>query len=214
MPHKKHNQVILKDTICFIAESEYQRVINENIELRLKVANLEGQNKQLKNLLDERDKTIDDLKKENEKLKARIDALEGKVSQQTNIINKLVNKQIVSTFIIALQDLNDDERLNSKACDNCARRGLARLHAKRVDDCHYIYKGKDSGDNDDLKTYKKKILLKKLKEASKDVIDTINKRTSKYFIENVIEFLDTLPNNYKVTDDDIEDVDNWWDDHM
>jgi DNA repair exonuclease SbcCD ATPase subunit len=86
MPNKKEREgdpmETTQVTVSMVFFQEHDKLLRENQELKIQVGNLTGQRDQLRELLAERDKTIEELKRENEELKLRITQLEKKIEEQ------------------------------------------------------------------------------------------------------------------------------------
>ena len=188
-----------------------ETLLNENEELKqiiekqnIKITNLENENKQLKNEIKElkendikQKEEINELKNENKELKIKINKLE-------NIFNK-------SKFIMALQDLNSYDKLESNL-KYPFNNNLKKLRLSRNYDCHYMY----DTDSNDVINKKKYYLLHQLNNMSKDIKNNINNIYGKCnLIENIIKYLEeTTDVNSEVSDEDLSFIEAWWDDNF
>ncbi len=167
-----------------------ETLLNENEELKQII---EKQNIKITNLENE----INELKIENKELKIKINKLE-------NIFNK-------SKFIMALQDLNSYDKLESNL-KYPFNNNLKKLRLSRNYDCHYMY----DTDSDDVINKKKYYLLQQLNNMSEDIKNNINNIYGKCnLIENIIKYLEeTTDVNSEVSDEDLSFIEAWWDDNF
>lgn len=88
-----------------------------------------------------------------------------------NKFNNMMNKKIFNRFIVAIQDLNRYEKLET-IVPNSTKLYLQHLRNKRIDDCHYL------NDNDDQTTIddKRTILEIELKTMPVGIQDIFNKK--------------------------------------
>ena len=181
-----------------------ESLLNENEELKqiiekqnIKITNLENEIKELKNENKELKNEIKELKNENKELKIKINKLE-------NIFNK-------SKFIMALQDLNSYDKLESNL-KYPFNNNLKKLRLSRNYDCHYMY----DTDSDDVINKKKYYLLQQLNNMSEDIKNNINNIYGKCnLIENIIKYLEeTTDVNSEVSDEDLSFIEAWWDDNF
>ena len=156
-----------------------------------------NENEELKQIIEKQNIKITNLENENKELK--------------NEIIKLENKFNKSKYIMALQDLNSYDKLESKlkypSCNY-----LKKLRLSRNNNCHYMY----DNDSDDVIHKKKYYLLHQLNNIPKDIKDNINNIYGKCnLIENIIIYLEETTNvNSEVSDEDLSFIEAWWDDNF
>jgi chromosome segregation ATPase len=210
-------------TVSMVFIQEHDKLIKENQELKIQVGNLTGQRDQLKLILLEKDKTIEELKKENEELKSRILILEKKIEEQAVKIEEQAVKidnlcdenkrryhqQLLKAFLIALQGVNEFKKVENGS-DEPYKTYMKNIRRSRNESSHYI----DINDSDDLNQYKCRYLLTKLKQL-REIEPLLNKRAKCHvFTDKMIEFLESIPTTYTPTEEEKEDVEDWWDDHL
>ena len=174
-----------------------ETLLNENEELKQII---EKQNIKITNLENE----INKLKIENKELKNENKQLKIKINKLENIFNK-------SKFIMALQDLNSYDKLESNL-KYPFNNNLKKLRLSRNYDCHYMY----DTDSDDVINKKKYYLLHQLNNMSEDIKNNINNIYGKCnLIENIIKYLEeTTDVNSEVSDEDLSFIEAWWDDNF
>jgi chromosome segregation ATPase len=151
--------------MCMVHLNEYQNMVNEhhilnseNIDLRTRILQLSNNEKILQETIITREKTIDELKKENAELKDRLVILEKKISdvcgEYSDLKNmhddlknkhdtldikfkKMMDKALFYKYIIAIQDLNRIEKLETKM-PHTAQINLRKLRNNRIGECHYL----------------------------------------------------------------------------
>jgi len=217
-------------TVSMVFIQEHDKLIKENQELKIQVGNLTGQRDQLKLILLEKDKTIEELKKENEELKSRILILETKIEKQAVKIEEQAVKieeqavkidnlcdenkrryhqQLLKTFLIALQGVNEFNKVENGS-NEPYKTYIKNIRRSRNESSHYI----DINDSDNFNEYKCRYLLTKLKQL-REIEPLLNKRAKcNVFTDKMIEFLESIPTTYTPTEEEKEDVENWWNDQM
>ena len=209
MPKKK-NKLIVTDVpsenqpvqqkseqlqLTLIPIQEYDKVLQENHRLQIQLGNLTGKNEQLEKILMDKEKTIVELKRENEILQERIRQLEMKVAKQDTHIQKqsiqiteltknvriLMIRKEVSGLIIALKDLNQNDLLE-KVFPQPYKQGLINLRNRRLQECHYI----DDNDSQQLKECKRAVLLSHLENLSIEVKKQLN------ILSQCVDFVDYI----------------------
>ena len=228
--------VVASDGNQYIQKSEYDKVKQENYELHTKIFNLTANQQTLHDTIknrDEiilaRDKTIEELQKENNILKIRIKELEDKISKleldnkslNTKIdilekdnrtikednkeihkqLTKMMNKSIFNKYTKAIQDVNRLEQFE-KQLNN--PRYMIQLREDRVDECHYI------NDNDTSDEQKKKmnILYEKINNMSNEVKNMFNRRYPN-LINNISSMI-PYDNTVIMTQIEKDDINEWW----
>lgn len=133
---------IVPKTMILIQLHEYDKIKQDNYELHKKIFELTANHQTLKDTISNRDeiilardKTIDQLKRENDALKLRILELEKQNTRLSSRLDKLENNKLLKNIIICIQDLNALDLLEKHIRHNTE---LINLHNDRVDGCHYI----------------------------------------------------------------------------
>ncbi|ATZ80742.1 hypothetical protein BMW23_0696 [Bodo saltans virus] len=211
--------------------TEYTNLKNENIELKTKIAEFIKHKDDLMELITQKDRTIDELKKENAELKIKLEHLENEVKnvKEENIIikqkhndlevkhnelkekhnnlennfNKMIYKQIFDKYMIAIQDLNKLEQLESKL-DQQTQNRLYQLKSNRIYECHYF----DNLDSQNLIDDKRTILLEKIDNMPNEIKIIFNKRFPNLLNKITPYIIKTKTTPSQQTIDDIND---WWD---
>jgi len=228
--------VVASDGSQYIQKSEYDKVKQENYELHTKIFNLTANQQTLHDTIknrDEiilaRDKTIEELQKENNILKIRIKELEDKISKleldnkslNTKIdilekdnrtikednkeihkqLTKMMNKSIFNKYTKAIQDVNRLEQFE-KQLNN--PRYMIQLREDRVDECHYI------NDNDTSDEQKKKmnILYEKINNMTNEIKNMFNRRYPN-LINNISSMI-PYDNTVIMTQNEKDDINEWW----
>lgn len=112
----------LPQNTLLVNSDDVNKQYNENIELKAKIYELDKYKIDLLNLITQREKTIDELKKENEMLKNILDELKKqneelkeKNEDMSKKINQLINK---NELFEALSKLNDCDKLANDTFKN------------------------------------------------------------------------------------------------
>lgn len=158
-------------TTILIPLSEYEKIKQENNELRKKLDEYVAVINLLQNLLVNKDKTIEELKKENIELKYRITELERKQEttnkelQETKIdLQNFKNSILYNKLIVGIQDYNAMDKLETQIVNN---EELKNLREDRVSEYHYI---KNDATQQE-KNIKINMLVENISNAPKMVID-------------------------------------------
>lgn len=189
----QHNQQIIlhSQSVCIVNTDEYNNLIKENTKLKEQVNILQGQKDILQDLIQFKEKTIDELKKENQELKDRIELIENEnkrlsiemkeIKEEFNNIkiNKLYNR-----FITAIQDINKKDKLETKVYGE-TKKILKALHSERIDNSHFI--NEDYDDEDTIKE-KRVILLDRINKMPKEVKDKFEEDFPN-LIDNIIMYI-------------------------
>ena len=107
--------------------------------------------------------------------------------------------------MIILQDINGHLKIENSS-NEPLKTHMRNIHSSRIEMAHYI----NNNDTKNIKDYKCKFILTKINEIM-SIKDLINKRAkSESFMDSMIEILKEKQTSYNPTDDEIEDIENWW----
>ena len=221
-----------------IPSNEYHDLIISIDKYQNEIARLTNNNQILLNLISNKDKTIEELREENNVLKIKLETLEKQISnlnkkdtEKEIKINELNNKNIkvekeynelkikheilekkfndkenkntFNKFIIAIQDLNRLEKIETKV-DGNLKIQLKNLRNKRVGDCHYL------NDTDKLyeENFKRVILFDEI-ELMPDEIKNMFEKKYPNLLNDIKPFIikdmyQNPPNEF------IEDMKEWF----
>ena len=112
-------------------------------------------------------------------------------------------KNKLADLVTAIQDLNREDKLEQNG--KFTSRTLKKLCNNRSSENHCIF-GTDSFE---IKNYKKKIILDKIKVTS-DVTTAFDQKYEKLRLE-IIQYYSTQTFDYQsITQEDKDDADEWW----
>ena len=140
--------------VKFVPESEYKKLVDENFNLRNRLTELYRNEEKHKEIIRQNELTIQQLKDENLILRQKISELE-------NNIVKINEKEQFNKYVIAIQDVNRLEQIETKISIT-ERKMLKRLRQSRVTECHYIDDDFDEDDKNDRRT----VLYERLENMS------------------------------------------------
>jgi hypothetical protein len=168
-----------------------------------------NENEELKQIIEKQNIKITNLENEIKELKENDIKQKEEIKELKNKIIKLENTFTKSKYIMALQDLNSYDKLESNL-KYPFNNNLKKLRLSRNYDCHYMY----DTDSNDVINKKKYYLLHQLNNMSKDIKNNINNIYGKCnLIENIIKYLEeTTDVNSEVSDEDLSFIEAWWDD--
>ena len=162
--------------------------------MKKKYDELSGAIQHADEMLFKKNMQINELKKENERLKERICDLEK--ANENKKMKSLFNK-----YIMAFQDVNREKKI----CDNLCGKYKKYMNSVRLlrnKHCHYI---DDDYDTKEIRQRKCEILFMKLKDMPEIVKKEFNVVTEKYFVENVVEkYFDEKQQVTDIPDDDLD----------
>lgn len=147
------------------AKEENKNLINTIATLNAQIMTHNDNEKILQEHIKTRDVTIEELKKENAELKQKIKELEEHIKKQdvtiqnqneriTNLedtVAILKNKNMYKKYLMAIQDLNEIEQLETKL--NKVSKNLVKLRKNRISECHYMDKSTDEWEVVDKNQY-------------------------------------------------------------
>lgn len=214
--------------ITFVPETEYNKILNENINLKLKISELYNNEENLKETIKINILTIKQLNEENIMLKQKIQELEEnmtkqnikindqniKINELSDKLNLIESKNIFNKFVIAIQDLNSSEKLETKLSKNDKINIIADRHIRlyeaiklkknRISECHYI----NNDDEDDLLNDKIIVLLNKLENMDESIKNMFNKKYPN-LINSILH--DITRDKTLLSQDNLEIINDWWD---
>lgn len=171
----------------------YEILFTDNMKLRERLNELTGENNVLREMVKNKDITIEELQKENDKLKKRIQELEEKVKRLDleNIelkqkVDSLTNDRLKQKIIIAIQDINGLHKLEKTIKHKKYIASLIELRNNRNGCSHYIFNGENKQDKQNVVQYKEKILIDKLNNPMlKEIIEEIDYEYEEGFIDTI-----------------------------
>lgn len=191
----------------------YDALKQENKLLREQIQQLIGEKTHANEMIRERDRTIIELKRENEELRNRItileerlDTLEKKNKMMLQYIEKEHLHKLRNTFLIVIQDINDYMKIRD-ASSEPYKTYMERIRKSRIGECHYIDR---QDDTEQIKLMKCVIAAKKIRE-NMEIHEVLNKITQcDTFTEDFMTFLEGI--KCEVIDaQELENISNWWD---
>jgi chromosome segregation ATPase len=212
-PRQKHNvfpqaiqttqtlTLIPKDQLDLLI-SEKNELLKERNELNIRVQELSGQSMHYLSTLQATQAELEILREENLKLKAYIKTMESEMATLKKSVTSLEMDKEYSNFVIALQDMNREYRLESYTK---LFSSMQKLRNQRVASCHYIV----DGDSSDIINLKVKIALERLASMSQECKNKFSKRFGAQFLGDVYSAV-SVPAPANVTDEDEEQVQEWW----
>jgi hypothetical protein len=193
--------LISKDQLDLLI-SEKNELLKERNQLITRIQEISGQSINYLSTLQTQQAELEILRKENSDLRAYIVTMESEMASLKKSVTSLEMDKEYSNFVIALQDMNSKYHLGS---NSLLWSPMRKLRNQRVASCHYIV-DTDTADIADLKI---KIALEKLPNMSQECKDKFSKRFGAQFLSNVHSVV-RIPAVANVTDEDEEDVQEWW----
>lgn len=186
--HRLIPEEVTIDGIPYILKEKYNQVVKERDELRKELEKLKGQMEETQfkvlSLVQNQEigeKTIQELQKENDILRKEI------ADRKRRTVVKLIS--------IALSDLSIADNLATRIDVNL-RGGLQDLNNGRIDDCHYI----NNNDRQDIKDFKKNVLLQKLNALTQQTIHLFDQYYDKKLLDEFKLYLQQYPPPLAVVD--------------
>lgn len=198
-------------TFTVIDSVIYNNLLNENKTLKEEIHKLD------KNYIDElreKNKTIDELRIENTKLKKEIETLKNTVEILNNKVfdlEKRLDKSETNTlfnkFLIAIQDINRNDQLEKSIHDVSIVKKLKKLRQSRNGMNHYIYEDDDEPNEID---YKKFTLYNKLLNLDENIKEKFNKKFPN-LIGHIIKYISpTIKMNPDISQEMKAEIEEWW----
>jgi len=203
--------------LIVINKTEYNKLIDENNELKIKLTLLTNDYKTLEIIKENHVMTIELLKKENAELKSRIEALEQlnlestsrvgelltRISTLESEFNKLKNKSLFDKYMIAIQDLYKEEHLKTKINDQTVLKELKYLEDDRIENCHYLNRKYSNIDKDG----RRYVLNEKIMNMSSDIKQMFALEYPTV-LNGITPFI--KKNNNVPSDITLEQANRWW----
>lgn len=188
--------------IRFVSENEYKKLQDENTELKLKISELYRKEESYKDTIRTNELTIQQLKEENQMLRQKISDLENTIVKLETKINQFEEKEQYNKFMIAIQDINRLEQIETKLSGN-DKKNLIRLRKSRVSECHYIEEDDDEDDKNDRRT----VLYERIQNMSPQV-----RRRFNNMFPGLLDVLMTYIVQIKTqpSEDSLKDILDWW----
>ena len=211
---------------------ENTKLKNQITELQLKISEHIDNERLLQEIIKANEKTIKELQDENKLLREKIKELEehiikqdikieeqnskieeqnSKIEGQNKTIKKLNDridemcaKSLYDKYMIAIQDLNDKEKLESLLGYNMVKK-LKRLRENRNDGCHFFR----NGDSEILMNNKRIALFMKLKNMDQIVKSLFDKKYTG-LIEKILPHI--IKVNTNPDQEIMDEINEWLDD--
>jgi hypothetical protein len=166
----------------------------------------------LNDRIDILEKKIDILQIENIKFKNENIKFKNENIKLSDRITVLENEKLYKKYIYSIQDLNAVDNLEI-TFKNHFSKFIKKLRVKRVDECHFILKK----DSDNLKQYKKFIIKQKLNSIPSNFINILDNKYGNGLYDEINKHLNNLNISFDITlltEDEIVEVEEWWDDDI
>jgi hypothetical protein len=192
---------LTSEPIEIIPKKQLQNLIDENKQLRIRVAELTKDKNILHEHLELKTHEYNALKEENTRLKEKINMLEKRVDDLTKIINQQQTEKYYRKILVAVIDLVEDENIIlDDINDDRGWDGIIQsMNSERIGECHYIDKN-PRYENQASKNYKKNIFINKLETLSTDVKELFEVSYGG-ILNRILKYLKTQ--NYPVSESDV-----------
>jgi hypothetical protein len=188
--------------VKFVPESEYKKLVEENFNLRNRLTELYRNEEKHKEIIRQNEITIQQLKDENQILRQKISELENTINKLDKKINNIEEKEKFNKFIIAIQDINRLEQIETKL-SGIDKKILKRLRQLRVNECHYIEDDYDEDDKNDRRT----VLYERIQNMSPQ----IHSRFENMFpglLNSIMVYI--IQTKTQPSEDSLKYILNWW----
>lgn len=184
---------------------DYKRLEKENIEFKEKISKYCYDAIILNETINNNNKTIEELKRENEFLRKKIKDLELTNQEQNAKINllelkfeKMENKRKFNRYLIMIQDLNRYFSLEKKLDNN----KMFKLRLDRISTCHFL----DDTYDKEIINEKILIIIKTLYEMPNEIKELFNKKYPN-LIDSILiwEKQEIKYNDNKINDPELEE---------
>ena len=202
--------------VVTILLTEYQTLINNNDDLKKEISRLKNNEIIFQNLILNKDKSIEELKEENIQLTKKLELLKNQVNNLfeqnseikkenseikkenrelkinvknlTSRLDNIENKNIFKKYIIAIQNLNRYDKLETNIPDKITKKQLNMLRNKRIGECHYI------DDDENIKDCKRTILKEEIDNMLPAIQDKFNDKYPN-LLNNIIGYIEKNKTN-------------------
>lgn len=225
-----NNIVTIQNHLICISEAEYNAINNERSRLKTENEKLNKEiytlrkdmivycenERLLKETINHNEQTIEELREENKKLKLEIEQLKielkthkNKMETQDNLIQQLTirindkeNAELFKKYIIAIQDINRDEKLETKL-NPTSTQNLIKLKTNRISDCHYLDNNYTTTEKNERRTF----FLDKVQNIPTAIKAKFDKMYPK-LLEDIKIYIAPQPIN--LTQQQIDEINIWW----
>ena len=183
---------------------QFDELKKENEELILKINQLDETIKNQNVRTEKLEKEIETIKLENKKLINNNDNLTTDMNDMKLYVKKMKDKALFEKFMIALQDINSEDKLEIKLGSIIAKK-MSNMRNDRIDNCHYL----DINDDQQLTNDKRTLLYKKVNNMPKEIkkkFDTAYPKLIDVMLPHIAPIKTTPSQNV------IDDVDEWFTD--
>jgi hypothetical protein len=139
----------------------------------------------------------------NDELEEVITTQNIKIEKLENKLNIIELKSIYNKYVIAIQDFNSLEKLETKLQKN-DKMNIIKLKKNRIAECHYI----NNDDDQELSNDKITILLNKLTTMDIQIKNMFDKKYPN-LIDSILPFIKS--NNTLLSQDNLDIINDWWD---
>jgi hypothetical protein len=214
-PQQTQNQLIQPQTqitaIIDIDKDLYIKFLtdeNKNLKIQLKeyettnaclmlqisgqyttIKELENENKLLREQIEELKTKCDELNTKCNSLEKKYNALEQSQLMSNLKYNALEQSQLMSNLLVAIQDLNSEDLIETKTMDNDFLKKMKIIRENRNSTCHFINK-KDTREEKQMKKYAIKVILNKLTPKQIQHFEIINDADD--IIDNLKKYLKNI----------------------
>jgi hypothetical protein len=196
-----NNEQILHEVILD-KDKTINELREENKKLREKLESLEKQIDVLSAQSIKQEKEYNELKTQHIILNKNHNALKDDHNELKNQFTKMMNKQMFDKYIIAIQDLNKLENLETKL-DSQTQKKLYKLKSNRIHECHYL----DNLDSPDLIDDKRTILNEKIINMPLEIKTMFNKMYPELLNKIAPFIVNTKTTPSQQT---IDNINYWW----
>jgi chromosome segregation ATPase len=174
----------------------------EIVVLKTEVAELKAENKVLKHENKILNREVDELKTEIAELKTENKTLKTEVDELKTENRKRKIRELYNQTIRAIQDINRADSLEKKLKNP----QLCKLRRQRVDLSHYI----DESDDIDYQNKRKKFLFLYFDKIDTETVELIYDKFTKEMVDDVLEHISHTYNEVEVTENEMNEYREWW----
>lgn len=183
---------------------EYKKEHDENVQLKSKINELYNINENHKEIIKQNERTIQQLKEENKMLRQTIQELKTTIQKLEQESIKRNEKEQFTKYVIAIQDINRLEKLETKLYGDIKTK-LLKLKRVRIGKCHYIDDDLDEDETNDRRTvlYER---IQKMPPQIKQMFEDKYKCTG--LLPAIMKFI--VHNKTIPSDESLTEIDDWW----